>query len=81
MQASQVSAFENNLAELCGKVTSLFPLWVVLAAIGALWQPALFTWLPTSCITYGLALTSELLPRPQPPTFWSTSYTGIICWR
>lgn len=57
MQASQVSALENNLAELCTKVTSLFPLWVVLAAIGALWQPALFTWLPTSCITYGLALT------------------------
>lgn len=80
MQASQVSALENNLAELCTKVTSLFPLWVVLAAIGALWQPALFTWLPTSCITYGLALTSEGLLRPQPATLCSTSLLGTVCW-
>lgn len=37
--------------------TQLFPVWVVLAAGLALLHPPLFTWLPTSAITSGLALT------------------------
>ncbi|GIL93986.1 hypothetical protein Vretimale_266 [Volvox reticuliferus] len=50
-------SLEDDLATLCSRITSLFPLWVVLAAAVALWRPELFTWLPTRFITWGLALT------------------------
>ncbi|KAG2449723.1 hypothetical protein HYH02_005250 [Chlamydomonas schloesseri] len=51
------SSFEDRAAALCGTITSLFPLWVVLAAALALARPEAFTWLPTPFITWGLALT------------------------
>ncbi|GLI66081.1 hypothetical protein VaNZ11_009800, partial [Volvox africanus] len=51
------SLLEKDLVALCSRITSLFPLWVVLAAAAALWRPELFIWLPTRFITWGLALT------------------------
>ncbi|GIL45293.1 hypothetical protein Vafri_2459 [Volvox africanus] len=54
---STLPSLEENLIALCSRITSLFPLWVVLAAAVALWRPEHFTWLPTRFITWGLALT------------------------
>ncbi|KAG2428650.1 hypothetical protein HXX76_011355 [Chlamydomonas incerta] len=54
---AHASSFEDHAAAICGKITSLFPLWVVMAAALALGRPEAFTWLPTPFITWGLALT------------------------
>lgn len=35
---------EDRLVGICGRITSLFPLWVILAAGAALWRSELFTW-------------------------------------
>ncbi|MBI3869126.1 MAG: bile acid:sodium symporter family protein [Verrucomicrobia bacterium] len=36
--------------------TNLFPLWVVLGGIAALWRPALFTWFHGNAVVWGLSI-------------------------
>ncbi|MEW5306495.1 MAG: hypothetical protein WDW36_008954 [Sanguina aurantia] len=55
-QPQQPSTFESRAAAFCGKITSLFPLWVIIAAGLAMTFPPMF--LPiTPHLTTGLALT------------------------
>lgn len=56
LQIQQPSTFESRAAAFCGRITSLFPLWVIIAAGLALTFPPLF--LPIAPhLTTGLALT------------------------
>jgi hypothetical protein len=50
------SSLEDQLAGVCSRITSLFPLWVVLAAAGALTAPQVFK-LPPGFIASGLGFT------------------------
>lgn len=48
------SSVAASLARLCQQLTSLFPLWVVLAAISGFFYPPLYLWFSDRAITWGL---------------------------
>eukprot|EP00199_Chlamydomonas_sp_CCMP681_P001730 CAMPEP_0119104544 /NCGR_PEP_ID=MMETSP1180-20130426/2733_1 /TAXON_ID=3052 ORGANISM="Chlamydomonas cf sp, Strain CCMP681" /NCGR_SAMPLE_ID=MMETSP1180 /ASSEMBLY_ACC=CAM_ASM_000741 /LENGTH=380 /DNA_ID=CAMNT_0007089339 /DNA_START=114 /DNA_END=1257 /DNA_ORIENTATION=- len=52
--ASQGDAPENALAKASSIITSLFPFWVILAAVSAFHRPELFTWFTPAHINNGL---------------------------
>lgn len=47
----------SSLRALSATVANLFPVWLVLAALLALWKPSLFLWFQKDYVTGGLALT------------------------
>ena len=47
----------SSLRSLSATVANLFPVWLVLAALLALWKPSLFLWFQKDYVTAGLALT------------------------
>ncbi len=49
-----LSSLEQNLVKFCAQFTRLFPLWVLLAAFTAFYQPSLYTWFGNAHITWGL---------------------------
>lgn len=49
-----LSTYEQKLVEFCAQFTRLFPLWVLLAAFTAFYQPSLYTWFGNAHITWGL---------------------------
>lgn len=51
-----LSPSERTLASLCRKLTNLFPLWVVLAALVGYHHPPLFAWFGTAHINWSLVL-------------------------
>lgn len=55
-EPSPTAGFGPALAKFCSIMTSLFPVWVIAAALSALEWPWLFSWLDTAFITNSLAL-------------------------
>lgn len=71
-QLQQPSTFESRAAAFCAKITSLFPLWVIIAAGLAMTFPPMF--LPiTPHLTTGLALT--MLGMVRLPQHAQSPYT------
>ncbi len=55
-EPSPTAGFGPALAKFSSIMTSLFPVWVIAAALSALEWPWLFSWLDTAFITNSLAL-------------------------
>eukprot|EP00877_Chromochloris_zofingiensis_P002952 jgi/Chrzof1/12658/Cz07g02190.t1 len=52
--AVTLSPLEQNIASICKQLTTLFPIWVVLAAVLGFYYPPLFSWFGTTAVSYSL---------------------------